>query len=76
MDFTLDDVSVKFNDSDSEDFNEDTLCARRKGNPKSWVTNIRRRVYDALNVQMAAGFLHQNEHDCFEVNKGFDRRLA
>lgn len=48
---------------------------RPQGKTRIWVTNVRRRVYDALNVQMAAGFLILNDQDLFEISKDFDSSL-
>lgn len=49
--------------------NEDTYKACRK---QSWASNMRRRVYDSLNVLLAAGFLRINNKQLFEYDRTFD----
>lgn len=53
----------------NHDSNDDIYKLCRK---QSWASNMRRRVYDSLNVLLAAGFLRLNEKQIFEFDPNFD----
>ena len=69
--YTLDDVSVRIDESDIEEITNGNF--KRFQRQSGWAMNIRRRVYDTLNVLYAAGYLAQIAIDKFELSDVFGK---
>ena len=69
-DYSLDDVSCKFTEAELKQFEPENPGA--KCHRTGWAMNIRRRVYDTLNVLYASNLLAiEQKDDRFKINPDF-----
>lgn len=65
-DYSLDDVSCKFTVAEMKKFNP--ACPKSYTARSGWAMNVRRRVYDTLNVLYASDMLQLTRDERFVLN--------